>query len=847
MNVSKPNKYNFLKNSVCAATMVMALSACIGDDSVSSSSYETNQEYVKAQSEYYANAISQYAVQSQYALTQSTTYLDNTISNGTLNLASAEFGALDLGGSELFIESAFCRTSDETAKHYVWFDSSDDEGNFVIKGVGLGHTGYVMSALKDVIDIDTLGIYTDGEITLETGSRTEEIASSCTGLDIPEGAPVIITEIDLPQGQDVDMKRYEYRTLSCAAGEVGSIQQQILVTYKADGSREAGGMAVPVSSNITTDDTLPWVTIVDSCEAPSASVSFDSQTGMTSSGIDFAALVAPGAGSATLSALSDNLSNLECREIIENASEMDEEEAQELLFDTCGLEIEVAAIASVTISDAVLEETEVVTQTCEEWLGGATTFDDSVDGDLGIAQADAWTGNVILEREIWTYTVNTSGGPVGPGCGDCEQTTSVDAWRGLQIECARYEQLTIECETRLPEYADSSVYTDVETLGFIYDRSNNVSGWADAEELVPNAPDNPSWTGFDWGCSWQKDVEFDCTDFTETNGMTIVETGEANRLIDVLNIAGTNIDVGDWTVTQLGKCSEGETWDCSAVPGSDQVRGGSAERIIEILSPDGGFNDTGLVVDQTALCRKTRDFTCPAGVLLQTGMQERFWEVLDASGTVDDSDDWTTVRNSQCRDTRETFGCEQRVEERTYTGTAPYEGSWTGWTTVSLIDNCGGSGGGSGGGSDVCIMAGARVAMADGTTKDIALLEVGDVTISGRVMQKFARHYDARNHMTEAGRLMTGEGLFNVDGIVGTGRHAFLSKTSGWTELSDAKEAEIVNHDVAMLYNAVMENHILPIVGDSGEIYYYADEMNNIEGLSERAMLRMMIAEKIAA
>lgn len=846
MNVSKPQKFKFLRNSVCAATMMVALSACLPDDNASSS-YESEQEFVQAQSEFYANAISQYALQSQNALTNAVSYMDGSISSGTLDLSSADFGALDLGNAELFIESAFCRTGADTAKHYTWYSSADTDGNFVIKGIGNGHTGYVMSALKDIIDIDTLGIYEEGSITMQTGGSTQSVASSCSSLNIPEGAPVIVTDITLPTESDADMKRYEYRTVACSAGEVGSIQQQIMVTYSADGSRNAGGVSVASDVNIANDDTLPWVTIVNSCEAPSVSASYESQIGSSSSGIDFAALVAPAAGGDTLSTLQGNLSEVECRELIENIDDYgDEQEAQQKLYDTCGLEVDVAAVASITISDAILESTETVTKDCSEILGGATTFEDSVDGDIGTAHADAWTGDAVYEREIWTYIVSTSGGPTGPGCGDCEETTSVDVWRGLSIECSRYEQLEIECETRLPQYADATIYTDVDTKGFIYDRSNNVSGWADADAGTPNAPDNPSWTGYDWGCSWQKDKEFDCADFTETSGMTSVQTGAAKRLIDVLNIAATNIDVGDWAVTQVAQCSEGETWDCSAVSGSTEVRPGSADRIVEIASPDGGFTDTGMVVNQTALCRKTQDFTCPAGTVLQTGIQERFWEVLDASGTVDDSDSWTTIQNSSCSDRRETFGCEQRVEERIYTGTAPYVGTWSAWTTVSLIDNCGGGSGGSGGGSDVCIMAGARVAMADGTTKDIALLEVGDVTIAGRVMQKFARHYDARNHMTEAGRLMTGEGLFNVDGIVGTGRHAFLGQ-NGWNELSDTKEAEMVSHDVAMLYNAVMENHIIPIVGDSGEVYYYADEMNNIEGLSERALLRMMAAEKMAA
>lgn len=838
--MKKTNTFKALKYTVCGAAMMLSLNACLPNDNAATD-YASEAEFAQAQSQYYANAIQQYSVKSSFALTNLASWANQTVPQGKLDLTDVDFGSLDMGQSEVFIESAYCKTTAGDAVHLTWFDSEDEDGNFAIQGVGSGNSGYLMAALSEAVNFESLGTHDNGTVYMKDGVGETTIPAACGSLGIPEGAPVIVSSLSVPTPGTAtdDMTRFEYRTIGCTAGETGSIQQQLQVTYTSGGSIVSNGAHYSLLSEIPDAN---WNTVSDTCRSVEEKDSFTVSVSTSDSGIDFASL-APAAG-ATADVLQSALSNTECRELarMANNGEDMQDVQNSKLFDTCSSQISVAALQSIQATSIELAEEEHVTQSCSDYLVGETCFTDSVDGDVGEACADAWSGDAVLKREIWTYQVSLEGEATGPGCATCTETETMTQWTGLSLECSRYEQLTIECETRLPEYADSTVFTDVATGGFVYDRSNNVSGWADAENLVPNNPDNPTWTGFSFDCSWNKNTTWDCSAYPE---LTQVQEGSADRLVEVVNIAGA-VEAGDWVVSQVAQCSEGETWDCSSVPGSTQIRGGSASRLLEILNPAGDTNDSGWTTTQTAQCQKEREFTCPAGTVEQVGLQEQITEVLDASGATNVGA-WNTVRNSRCSDTRETFGCEQRVEERTYTGTAPHEGSWSGWTTVSLVDNCNNnSGGGSGGGSDICIMAGARVAMADGTTKDIAKLEVGDVTITGRVLQTFARHYDEAKHTTLEGYLKMGEGLFNVDGIVGTGRHAFLGK-DGWTELANAAEAQIERHDVAMLYNAVMENNIIPLVGDSGELYYYADEMNNIDGLCERAMARMMATAKIAA
>lgn len=851
--MSKFNKtatrFSTLRNSACAAAMLMALSACVPTDNASDE-MDKSQEFVRSQSEFYASALQQYSMRSQHAVTNAASWAAGGISEGRLDMTSASFG-VDLGSSEAFIESGYCRTSADKALHFTWLDTEDTDGEFSLKGIGEGNTGFVVSALTSLVDSENIGIYQSGGIKMVSGN-VKTFPTGCPSLNIPTGAPVLVLELSLPTGFDKDMDRFEYRTVSCPSGEAGAIQQQIQVTYHPDGGRTpAGGVRVSAGSdvNFADDDTLSWVTVSNSCASAISLVSYDVSVG-SAEGLDASALYTDAnlnSGNQIANLLENALSDVECRRVLERIEEGEEvDNPDRQLFETCGVSVDLAALQSIQATAQTLIKEETVTKPCG---GSAGTFEDSVDGDVGVVTHPAWTGDAVYKRETWSYTVNTnlSGGP-GPGCGSCEETKTREKWTGISLDCTREEMLDIECATRLPKYSDREVYTVIDDEGFIYNRHNDIYGWLDAENLVPNEPTNPTWTGYSFGCEWRKDVDFDCSAYPELRQIRI---GEANRIVKAVDIAGT-VEAGSWTVSQTAQCGEDATWGCDSLgAGYTEEREGVAVKITEILDPEGATEVHGWTVSATAQCSETRTFSC-SGTKVRDGVQKRITEILDPTGAKEVGD-WTTTTTAQCTQTRTVTGCETRVERRTYTGTAPGEGSWSGWTVVSSVNNCvtsGPTGGGSGGGGggDVCIMAGASVPMADGSFKKIENLEVGDVTVAGRVLQKFARHYDPSRHLTDAGRFLVGESLFNVDGIVATGRHSFLSK-AGWTELSDCPYAEAVSEDVEMLYNMVMENHVIPLMGDSGQVHYYADELNNLGGISEQAMdkINAVSATRIAA
>ncbi len=795
-------RFQSLRNSACGAVMMLALSACIPTDNASN---ETNrsEDFAQSQSQYYANAIQQYSMRSQHAMTNTASWLAGTVAEGTLNLASADFGSIDMGDAELFVESGYCKTSATDALHLTWYDSADEDGNFALKGIGAGKSGYIIRAIKEHVANENFGIFNGTNVTMSDGS-VQVLPAGCVGLGIPNGSPVLLVDVSLPSGSENDMVRFEYRTVSCPSGETGAIQQQVQVTYHADGSRSPqGGSTIPASDtrSVASDDGLAWITTATNCAAEITLASYDVSVDV-SAGIDFNALITSSGvntDNQVAQILDQSLSNMECRRVVEaiqNGEDIDD--AEQELFQTCGVSIELAALQSIGSTTMELSEEEIVTRPCG---GTPGSFEDSVDGDVGIATHPAWTGEAVYRRETWTYSVNMDmdGDTAGATCGSCQNTESRERWTGLSLECSREEVLKIECETRLDQYSDREIYTPLTAGGFIYNRVNNISGWADPEELIPNEPDNPAWTGSSFDCSWRKDAEWDCSQFPE---MTQVRAGAAWRKIEAKNIRG-DVEVSDWTITS------------------------------------------------TARCEKERGFTCP-GWLMEEGRQIKVAEILDPEGTLNIID-WSTTKNSQCCESRRVgSGCRTEIETRYYIGTAPGVGSWGPWEVVAVEDNCtsgggsGGGGGGDGGGGDVCIMAGAQVAMADGSVKAIELLEVGDLTIAGRVLQKYARPYDATRHMTAEGRLRIGDSLYEVDGIVATGRHAYLSR-EGWIELSDSIYANSVAQDVSMLYNVLMENHVIPMVGASDTVHYYADELNNLGGVAEKAMIMIDGGLRIAA
>ena len=135
--------------------------------------------------------------------------------------------------------------------------------------------------------------------------------------------------------------------------------------------------------------------------------------------------------------------------------------------------------------------------------------------------------------------------------------------------------------------------------------------------------------------------------------------------------------------------------------------------------------------------------------------------------------------------------------------------------------------------------------MADGTFKPVEAIRIGDITAGGRVLQTFARSYDDALALMGEGQLSTGGGLFEYDGVVATGRHPFHINDQ-WMEFADIDGVQkIQRDDIKTVYNFLTENHIVPVIGASGDVYQTADDLNNWNNTAEKGRLKLFAINQL--
>jgi hypothetical protein len=629
--------------------------------------------------------------------------------------------------------------------HLTWFESQDDNGNFVAKGIGSGNSGFIIRALSETVSGNNLGLAEGNGVKLISTGTVQSLPAGCASFDIPEGSAVMMFTIQIPQGMAEDVVQTEYRTAACPAGQEGHIVQSLNVVHHPDGSTSAGSIVLTSGESFDRPAYhFLWQEHANNCKDPVTLASLDSNTQQVT-GVDLSALLSSGVAGTVGAVVNNSLGTVDCRDAEQQdereRSQNEEEEENENAFSTCAGEVDVAALQSIGEVEVTIERTENVTQPCG---GTSGSFSDAVSGHAGIVQHTAWNGEAHYQRHIMRHNMDDA---LNINQTENSRRNFRERWTGVSISCDRQERLNITCNSVYPQFTGSR-YQSLDSRGFNYTRTNLIRGWANEVSLTPNDPQNPAWNyrGGQSGCGWREHERWSCS------GGTQVSQGHRTR---------------DFRVSQLAQNP--------SIPG------------------------------------------------------------------------WSLQSPAQCQQTRTSGGCVVVTERRTFTSNAPGQGSWSGWSVISSVDNCpspsggsGGGGNGGGGGGGNCLMAGTMIAMADGSRKAIELLEAGDMTVAGRVVKTLKRGWDDKNLTNIHEMFMTNGGLFEYDGVVGTGRHPLFTQETGWVEMGDFKKATPVkNPDVRQVYNLLMENNVIPVSGDSGEIYYYADDLNNLHNSAEKGRLKL--------
>lgn len=459
-----------------AIVSVVLVSACLPDDESVRERKLAN--FASTQAAAYAASLSSFSVSSQNSF--AALMAEGTVSQGVVNRSTDETMA-----------SGYCILPGTVPNHLLvtWYDTSNDSGDFSIKGLGVGTGAIIVQELAQRSLPETIGYFDGNQIKLrgprENGDTT--LALPCA-LDIPDGAPVVIVENMMgPSTETVQGETYEYQTLACAgADDIGMRTQRRTVTTNADGSVSRG----------------VWENYDTTCDGQISTRNIEIVTGASTN------LIGALAGSpGRLRSALEGLQNVDCRSVIIRAREEGEtqEELEQKIADSCnteGLEIVKYTGPDMSRETGAIESTERAEVACGGEPAGTRGMTVLYKGTNypGTQRYAEWSGSAVYMRHV--YEAETTEG----GTTEKTKTGVRGGWVGDTLACTRPETITIACSQIFPQFNDTNLYIPVTTGGVVLGRTNRIDGWQDPVELIPNSPlgNNDGWTRQSVGCAWDE-------------------------------------------------------------------------------------------------------------------------------------------------------------------------------------------------------------------------------------------------------------------------------------------------------------------------------------------------------
>lgn len=845
-----------LLSSISTLAVVMTTAACMDSDTQISSN-EFASETIYAQAKSYANSFEQYAMLSSQLVTNSVSWEAGQYAEAAGLIDISALGG-DLGTSDAFVDSGYCITDPadpKEATHVTWFVSQADD-QFIMKGLGNQSKATIMGQLSKSSGSMTLATYIgNGEYIGVDSVTPQQLPADCQFGEITINSPLLITKMDIPQVPEDIVTRTEYTTGACAPNQTGHKLFAATISFKSDGSYVTGGTEYePGTPYPDISNTSVWTEIDDSCKDPVVTATMETVSA-TTNGVAFVggALV----GTAVVGeAVVNNIGQIECKKAakfeIQTPAE-DEDTGEDIVVDT----------AKTLTEEASKEEDGEFFSFRKngrdyygrkkhgkkhvwgffegghkykfkkdhhghkkaykmDWYSKKYVEDhreikafttDIVEQENELREAAVTSGMVTPEDTIMTDSYST--------CGNSELIVDVNTAGDVRVGLDRVEEHTTPCGGSPGTFTDNvngyngNVTHPIWDGEATYTREVFSHNATNIQNVSVSREFTEQWIGQTISCDRVEDLNITCNtsnpdlsslSLTDDRGFNYRRTNRIRGWADPVANRPNDPRNPDWNFRAgASGCEwkEYDTWGCNK--GSvGQISEGRRDRDYTVASLAGTPSVSGWTTRQNAVCRdeKTENVGCPAG---QTGM---------------------------------------RIEEhrRHYTSTTPGSGSWSAWSVVSVTDTCreenSGGGGDDGGGGTSCLLAGTKVLMADGSVKPIENVQIGEITAAGRVLQTYKRLYNNATEQSKLGLFMNNGGLFEHDGVYATGRHP-LYLDGAWIEMGDNKYATpLEGTRETIVYNLLTEDHVIPVVGNSGELYAYSDDLNNIHDTAEKGRIK---------
>jgi hypothetical protein len=753
---------NGLSGVLLMGTSALVLSACVPEDEVASQ--EQDLKHIEAMTTSYAQAFEHYSNQALNAVVNSTAWQEQFLPEGSLDLSEAQFGNLNLGQAENYLQSAHCNISGD-AYHMTWFDKADGDGDLFLKGLGVKQSGLVSLKIKDLIPNSNFGIMGASSVEMSDGATTLSLSGACSTINIPQGSAVAAIRIPAPVQVSEVQEKFITRAVSCGADEEGGILQRVDASFTQSGGIVVQGQGFDSETDVIADNSLTWNEISNECIALSESVTRVVQAS-SADAVNMASL--SGLSSDIADSLLSNLSDLECKDVKkkENPENGDEEENKE--FDTCEDAGDLDLLEGMNADELRLlrAEENIIVQACpaQPNTAGTVTVNTSHNDFTGVHNAlndkqgslsyGEMTGKITLKKISRFYKViNDYGGETGVETNEVEVTSH----EGVNIECSRPNTLYFTCNTMFP---------DLDLLS----------------QSVTNAYSVQS-TGI-YGVTGCDDDVTGCENLSK----------HANKISSGSAPSGRpSNENGYWTTAGTW---ESEDDDPVSLPRYVWMR-----RVIETNSS--GVQNTGLTYTRSALVSGWSD---PVNFTPNDISYGAAWDQLGNMGC--------TFKEERTVNIACPFGysgSRSQNEQRTFTADEPgKDPEWSDWAKISQQSNCTINYQSEGGGC--CFVSGTKVRMADGSEKNIEDIVIGDLILAKHGVKEKIK--ELQEVLLNSRKLVS----INKGPFFATEDHTFKSK-DGWVSanpLMTLKRDPSVIDDIGGLPDEMQIGTIL--ITEDGEV-----------------------------
>lgn len=420
---------------VCTAAL--SLSACLPDGN-EVQTYESQKKLQESKNSMMINSMQTYALQSRQALVD-LMLSGETIRGGAIdfNASTSPFsGMVSNGNSEEYVQSGICVDGD-VVQHYTWFE------NTAVAGLR-GNSAMMLQKLKQNVGAHNVAIY-EGDrrfkrLSNQNAQTTESVSCS---LDIPEGTPLLVYAVELPS--DIErlansVARYDYRTVACEDGMVGSVTQRrqiTLATLNASPPGKPGDGAAGGSG--ASDGGTQWTQVSNNCRSPITVANVDVNT-------ETPTLIEMDMNGGAISEnIRNALRNIKCLRTAaaqEDTAGMSDEELAKYVADSCSEAGDILDQEELeyTVLDPSYDRFERYLQECGGQAGEISP-ESIFSKYTGERLYEPWNGEVIYERRLRAHVTSDD----LDGEND-EITYARGHWYGHTIDCKRLEDLNISCD-----------------------------------------------------------------------------------------------------------------------------------------------------------------------------------------------------------------------------------------------------------------------------------------------------------------------------------------------------------------------------------------------------------------